>query len=132
MAADGLVDFSKAKLLDRNWTIKLLLLLQEYKAKRLIDVHKMYFDQSLVLLGRAPAEKIKEAASSVESLLDRIEGLILRRRADTQNRKDYNAYKSMIDQYKQLIGDPNDPKHQAEIDAAVEELRRKNREIPNA
>jgi hypothetical protein len=132
LAADGLVDFSEARLLDRNWTIKLYLLLKEYKSRKAIEVLRLHMAKSLVLLQRAPTDYLKQAAANVDMISDAIEEEISHNRADKKKKKDYNVYKELIDLYKKKIGDPNDPAHQAEISAAVEYFRQGRLEASNA
>lgn len=128
MAADGLVDFSKAKLLDRNWNTKLLLLLKLYRNNKQVKIANLYFQRAVGALAYGNPDTFKAAWALSDKAIDLVESLEspwLDR--DIKPEKDYDEYRALIEQYKQQIGDLNDPEFKAQIDSAVEELKRQSR-----
>lgn len=127
VAADGLVDFSKAKLLDRGWTIKLRLLLKAYQDNKQAKMSNLYFQRAVSVLAYGDPDTFKKAWALSDKAIDLIEQLEcpwLDR--DRKPKKDYNEYRALIEQYKRVIGDPDDPAFKVKIDEAVEELKRRS------
>jgi len=127
MAADGLVDFSKAKLLDRNWNTKLRLLLKVYQNNKQVKIANLYFQRAVGAIAYGDPDTFKKAWALSDKGIDLIEQLEcpwLDR--DRKPKKDYNEYRALIEQYKRVIGDPDDPAFKVKIDEAVEELKRRS------
>lgn len=128
MAADGLVDFSKARLLDRNWNIKLRLLLKVYQNNKQVKIANLYFQRAVGAIAYGNSDTFKAAWSLSDKSIDLIETLEspwLDR--DKSNKKHYDEHLALIEQYKRQIGDLNDPEFKAEMDRIVEQLNRESR-----
>jgi hypothetical protein len=127
VAADGLVDFSKAKLLDRGWNLKLRLLLKVYQDNKQAKISNLYFQRAVSALAFGSSETFKSAwalSDKAINLIEQLECPWLDR--DRKPKKDYNEYRDLIEQYKRVIGDPDDPAFKVKIDEAVEELKRRS------
>jgi hypothetical protein len=128
MAADGLVDFSKAKLLDRNWNTKLRLLLKVYQNNKQVKIANLYFQRAVGAIAYGNPDTFKAAwtlSDKAIALIESLESPWLDR--DKKPKKDYDEHLALIEQYKRQIGDLNDPKFKAEIDRVVEQLNRESR-----
>jgi transketolase len=126
MAAEGVVDFSNAKLLDRRWTLKLLWLCNAYQAKKRSEVITLHFLRVANALSTQHVDLFKKAWSSSEQFIDIIEATDMPwLDRDRKPRKQYDEYKELLEAYKQEFGDWNDPEFRKQVEAEVEEARRK-------
>lgn len=107
MAADGVVDFSKADLLDRNWQIRLLWLGKSYQQQKQADLLKLYLLKMTNTLSSDEPKLIKEMWGHCDRTIDDISRLDqpwLDR--DTKPKTQYNEYAELIAAYKRIFGDP--------------------------
>jgi hypothetical protein len=125
MAADGF-DFSKAALLDRRWKLRLLWIARAYQDTKQIELLKLRLLKTSAICSSPHLELVKSAYSSFDQMADVIDELSQPWLArDTKPRKNYDAYRELIDAYKEEFGDWNDPEFRKKVEAEVEEARQK-------
>lgn len=112
MAVDGVVDFSQARLFDRSWQARLLLLSQAYQKSKLAQNITMYFNRAISGASSDNVEYAKECLNQSQKIVARFVELNtpwLDR--DTKPKTQYNEYLSLIEEYKRRFGDPSKKKN---------------------
>jgi hypothetical protein len=120
-AADGVIDFSKAKLLETRWWTRLALILQQMQVQQQREqlrdmmghLSSCLSNSHLIFSG---AKKMVETEQ--ELFADLMETYNSSSRRERQNRR-RDAAKAAVDAWTNQFGDPNDPHIAAEIDAAA-------------
>lgn len=108
MAVDGVVDFSKANLSDRNWNIRLLLLSRAYKNSKEAAYLAMCFQRTVAGIGYGNYEFAKKCIEHSEELVDKFNKLNMPwLDTDTAPKTKYNEYLSAIEEYKRRFGNEN-------------------------
>ncbi len=125
MAAEGRVDFSKARLLDRKWNLRLLWLCKAYQAEKNVELLKLEYARFVSALSTDSSDVFKQAWGSSDKVKDLIKEELVPWLVDkdTPNRKDYNEYRDLLEAYRVMIGDPDDPEFMAQVEKDVEKLR---------
>ena len=124
VAADGLVDFSKAKLLDRRWNLKLLWICQSYQARKQAEIVSLRLTQMTSALDPANIELFKHAWSISDNLIHTVTELTMPWLArDLKPKKDYNVYSDLIEAYKNQFGDMDDPVWRKTIEDSIALLK---------
>ena len=120
MAADGIVDFSKAELLDRRWKLKLLWMCKSYQSKKQIEMLGLRLNQTIGVFNPSSVELFKSMFKRSDNLVDLITELAMPwLDRDLKPKKDYNEYQELIDAYKQRFGDMNDPVWRKKVEEAL-------------
>ena len=126
MAAEGFIDFSKADLLDRRWKTKLLWFCKAYQSKKQAELLNLHFIKATSALNPANVDLFKELWKSSDKLIELIKDLSMPwLDRDRKAGKHYDEYKELLDAYKEEFGDWNDPEFRKQVEAEVEEARRK-------
>lgn len=109
MAVDGVVDFSKANLSDRNWNIRLLLLSKAYKKLKEANYLTLCFNRVVAGIGYGNSDFAKKCIEHSDEIIDRFNKLNMPwLDTDTKPKTKYNEYLSAIEEYKRLFGDQQD------------------------
>lgn len=106
-AATGLVDFSKAKLLERKWWLRLQILLDELETRDTIDLAKQAFLFHLFTAANSgfTDETITSARKSAHKLFKKIDNWL---RPWVNEADSSNALHALYERY---IGSMRDPEH---------------------
>jgi hypothetical protein len=108
MAVDGVLDFSKANLFDRNWHIRLLLLSTVYKNNKMAKYVDMCYDRAIAGISSGNYEFAKKCIEQSEKLIGKFNAINMPwLDRDTKPKTKYNEYLSIIEEYKRQFGDPS-------------------------
>jgi hypothetical protein len=125
MAADGVVDFRDADLLDRRWTLRLKWLTEAYSASKRAEVALARHIRYTGALGTDDAKLFDKAWKLSGKTLEELD-LALRPWLERQQTAAglTSEHEALIEKYKRVIGDMNDPVFRAKMDEIAADLRR--------
>lgn len=112
MAADGVVDFREAVLLDRRWNLRLKWLVEAYSTRKRADVALARHMRYTGALGTDDSKLFDKAWKLSGTTLDELDALLrpwIEREIRSQLGSDADIG---IKLFKELIGDPSDPAFQ--------------------
>ena len=126
MAADGRIDFSKANLLDRQWKLRLLWLCGAYRAKKESDILRLHLFRCTGALATDNNDLFKKMWQNSDDIVSSILELELPwLDRDRKPRKQYDEYRELLEAYKEIIGDWDDPEFRKQVELEIEQARRK-------
>ena len=125
MAAEGRVDFKEARPLDRKWNLRLSWISKAYQAEKNVQLLRLQYERFLSTLSTDSPDLFKQAWANADKVVDFIKEELVPWLVDkdTPKRKDSNEYRELIEAYKQMIGDWDDPEFRDKVEKEIETLR---------
>ncbi len=123
-AFTGLVDFSKARLSDRSWWIRLKWLLDELETHNVTKIHGMHFELNTALLDYKNDENqfTHHWDRSIE-MINRVYNELFPWDKQAVDKKTIQkTYENLANQWKEQFGDPDDPEVAKKIQNTVDAL----------
>lgn len=121
MAADGVVDFRDADLLDRRWNLRLRWLTEAYSGSKRAEVALARHMRYTGALGTDDAKLFEKAWKLSAQTLEELDAA-LRPWLERQRSAFGPDGQAAVDQYRKVIGDMSDPAFRAKIDKITQEI----------
>jgi hypothetical protein len=126
----GVVDFSKARLHDVSWWRRTNTLIRAMHHDNEIDVLKGAFAFECALLGNGnlTEESFSKVQARAKKSFNDIINLHQPWAAKSIEQVQQEGYQQLIDTYKRVVGDPDDPAFMAKLKASIAEVQASNAE----
>lgn len=121
MAADGVVDFRDADLLDRRWSLRLRWLTEAYSGSKRAEVALARHMRYTGALGTDDAKLFEKAWKLSAKTLEDLDAA-LRPWLDRQKSALGLENESLVEKYKKVIGDMSDPAFRAKMEKIASDL----------
>lgn len=125
MAADGVVDFRAAALLDRRWNLRLRWMTDAYAGSKRAEVALARHMRYTGVLGTDDAKLFEKAWKLTGQTLADLDVALRPWLERQKTAAGLSAeHESVLEKYKRVIGDMNDPTFRAKMEAIAADMRR--------